>query len=190
MDPCNQLKNIALTILMEETFSYVEQNAYNAYIQLALENKKIRGIPQHGQSVFFMYQGTVYPNKTPGGLGIQNIRVNAPILHWSLIDKFDAITKTVDSSDRTTIKNFFSAVLNHSFNNIVLDTFLPTVLITKLRKEMHEVEYHAINFGSKTVEPYEPIEQTQKNINMIKEHYHDAIDRLKELLMERFLLQE
>lgn len=190
MEECNQLKNIALTLLMQETFSYVEENAYNAYIQLAIENKKVKGITQHGKSVFFMYQGTVYPNKTPGGLGVQNIRVNAPVLHWSLIDKFDEISKLVNSSDRTMIKNFFSAVLNHSYNSIVLDIFLPTVLITKLRKEMHEVEYHAINFGSKTVNPYEPIEQTRANIVMIKEHYSEAINKLKELLMERFLLQE
>jgi len=187
---CNQLKERALNILLTETFSYVEQNMYNAYVQLAIENKKVKGITQHGNTVFFMYQGCVYPNSTPGGLPIQTIRVNAPILHYSLIEKFDQIQHSLEISGYTSIKNFFSIVLSSSFNKIVLDTFLPTILITKLRKEFTNEEYNVIDTGSiNPLKVPEPIEQTHQQIKMIKEHYHDSINLLRELLMERFLLQ-
>jgi len=187
---CNQLKERALNILLTETFSYVEQNMHNAYIQLAIENKKVKGITQHGNTVFFMYQGCVYPKYTPGGLPVQTFRVNAPILHYSLIEKFDQIQCNLDTSGYTSIKNFFSIVLSRSFNNIVLDTFLPTILITKLRKELTDEEYRIIDAGSAhPLSIPESIEQTQQQINMIKEHYHNSINLLRELLMERFLLQ-
>lgn len=190
MSACNDLKNKALTLLLKETFSHRDQNAYHDYVQLAIENKKVKGITQHGKTVFFMYQGTVYPDRTPDGLNIKTIKVNAPVLHWSLIEKLDNINKLVNSSDRITIRNFFASVLSSSFNKIVLDTFIPNILISDLRKEFSNYQYDLIDFGSETRTPFEPIEVTQQKIVEIQQHYAGAIILLKDILMERFLLQE
>lgn len=165
----------AQTLLCKEVFAYVDKMTNEAFAQLARENSKIRGCA----ASHFMYQGAIYPDHSQGG--------TYAMLHVTLYDTFDEIVRQRKDSGREEIKNFFSAVLNISANGIVLDALLPTILVNSLKKEFDEPIYKIINQGSP--DHWVSIETTRTNIIAIKHHYAKTIERLREILMEKFLLQ-
>jgi len=190
MATVNQLKHQAQRVLLSTTFAYTRQTMYTAYTALAKENAKLQEVYHPDRVLFFMHQGTVYPDRSPSGMPIQNIPVRAPLLHYSLISRAEKIMRQLEDAGFTEIKNLFSAILTDSFNGIVLETFLPQVLLAALQKTFTKDEYYAINFGcyikTKTARS---LDTTTQNIRMIKEFYREALCLLKERLMEQFLLQ-
>lgn len=190
MATVNQLKNRALAVLLSTTFSYVQQNIYAAYTQVAKENAKLQNTHHPERVLFFMQEGVVYPSKSPSGMPIQTIPVRAPTLHYSLMPKVKKIKQQLDDAGFTQIKNLFSAILTNSFHGVVLETFLPQVLLAALQKSFNEEEYYAINHGDfKENEPPYTLTDVAQNIRMIKEFYKDSLALLKTRLMEQFLLQ-
>jgi len=185
----SQLKYKALGILLKETFSYIDQKMYKAYTALAVESAQLQGRPRPQDALFFMYQGTVYPDRTPNNTSVAGLRVNALPLHYSLTAKLKEIQNMLESSDYVMIRNFFSAVLLHSYNSVVLNTFLPHILLSALQKEFTAEEYAAIDCGTEPSAPTISPETTQNDIHMIQTHYTKAMEQLKNILMERFLLQ-
>jgi len=189
MQGINQIKQRAREILLKETFSYIDKKMYNAYSVLAKENAQVLGLRHPERILFFLQNGTVYPNRTPNGQSVYTLQVLAPILHYTLIDRMHKIQSTLEDAGYTQVKNFYSAIISNSFNNIVLDTFVPQVLLSKLKDELYEAEYKVIDLGSMNQTPAQSIRITECNIQMIKEHYRETIVLLKDILMERFLLQ-
>jgi len=163
----------ALTFLCDEVFTYIDQTINESFTVLAKENAKIRGC----NSSHFMYKGTIYPKYPKTG--------NYSMLHVSLYSTLDEILKQEQESGKEDIKNFFSAVLSASANGIVLDALLPAILVSSLKRSTPELAYQTINMSDKWI----PIETTRTDIVAIKIHYAKTIERLREVLMEKMLLQ-
>ena len=191
----NQLKDKALRILLKEAFSYIDEGMYREYTVLAKDNAKMQNIRHPDKVLFFSYNGQTFPRHTPTGASVLTVHVHAPPLHYSLIATMKKITALRENAGYTSIKNYFSAVLAHSYNNMVLDACLPTLLLSKLQAMLTPEEYAMIDFGGTvTADPvsqkkYQDPETTQANLHMLQNHYAKAIIKLKNLLMERFLLQ-
>jgi hypothetical protein len=182
----NYAKGKALCILMEEAFSYIEDMKYNEHVIIAKNNALVRKV----SAEFFMYKGGVYPTKDRNGTSIKTVAVIAPPLHFSLMQEFDDLEQLNEKADKTVIKNFFIEVLSKSCNGIVLKEFLPSVLITRLKGALANGDYHAIDFGTLEGKPIEDVEITKMHIAHIQKHYGEVVTILRNLLMERFLLQE
>jgi hypothetical protein len=165
----------ALTFLCDEVFTYIDQTINESFTVLAKENAKIRGC----NSSHFMYKGTIYPKYPKTG--------NYSMLHVSLYSTLDEILKQEQESGKEDIKNFFSAVLSASANGIVLDALLPTILVNSLKRSMPELAYQSIDKSppNKIIS----IDTTRTDIIAIKIHYAKTIERLREVLMEKMLLQ-
>lgn len=184
----NSYKHLALNHLLNETFSHIHQQQYKQYTALAQTNSQIQ--KTHVKNVqFFMYNGIIYPPRTKGGLSVTSqVTVFAPPLHPTLNKKFETIQEMDKAAGYNSIRNFFISVLNASCNNIVLDKFIPSILLTSLQKRLGEEEFKILNYGVFMLD--EPIETTKGNIKKIEEHYADSIVLFRELLIQQFLLQE
>jgi len=182
---CDAIKAKAHRILLEETFIHIEQDLDERYFNLAKDSSIARGII----ASFFMHNGEVYPKRSTNGTPIYKVKVLAPPLHYSLYDRFSEITKYLRQIDRTSVANFFSAVLSSSAHGIVLDELLPSVLTGALRQKLGSDAYQLLDTGHPPFQkPTEPLEVTKANIVKIKEHYAETISYLRETLVEQLLL--
>ncbi|RLB94683.1 MAG: hypothetical protein DRH26_00580 [Deltaproteobacteria bacterium] len=177
---CNELKEKSIDILIKETFQHIADMKQEAYINLARENARLRQI----DSKYFFYNGLIYPktvsNNTPPKV------IN---LHFSLMDEAEKIeNKEVDSGYHQ-IKNYFVAVITHSYNGLVLKELLPKPLINKLRNKLSIEDFDFVDQGVLGNNAYEPKVITMGNIAMIKNHYAETIILLREILMDKLLLQ-
>jgi len=188
----------ALKILLKDTFSLIHDKQYKAYTDLAKENASLHKLHRPERVLFFTYKGDVYPSCTPNGVSVKKLIVHAPILHHSLFTKMKETAGLLDHSQYNSIRNFFIAVIKESNYGIVLNEFLPNVLIHALQKELDKNEYLVLNQGD-ALEPgttgisglalKTTIEETKQCIQNIHQHYHKTEKQLKNILMERFLLQ-
>jgi hypothetical protein len=186
----------ALKILLKDTFSLIYDKQYKAYSALAKENAILHNMRYPERILFFTYGGDIYPNCTPNGTPVNKLIVLAPFLHHSLFTKRKEIADLLDHSQYNSIRNFFIAVLKESNYGIVLNTFLPNVLINVLQKELDKNEYLVLNYGD-ALEPgttglsgfKTTVEETKQHIENIHQHYDKTKEQLKNILMERFLLQ-
>lgn len=174
---CNKLKDDALQHLMKETFGHVQNNLDEYYRVLAQKNAAIRGV----HATHFLYEGDVYPSKP------ENLVRGVPNLHWSLQEEFDSSTSWMQEAGYYYIKNYFSAVLSLSSNSVVLEALLPNVLVSELKQEMTEAEFHIINHGELARRDF--IQDTLDGVENIREHYATTIVKLREVLMDKLLLQ-
>jgi len=182
---CDAIKAKAHRILLEETFIHIEQDLDERYFNLAKDSAIARGTT----ASFFMYNGEVYPKRTTNGTVIRTVKVVAPPLHYSLYDRFSEIAKYAQQINRTSVANFFSAVLSLSAHEIVLDELLPSVLTGVLRQKLGSDAYQFLNAGHPPFQKRtESLELTKANIVKIKEHYAETISYLREILVEQLLL--
>lgn len=182
---CDAIRAKAHRILLEETFIHIEQDLDERFFNLAKDSSVARGVT----ASFFMCNGEIYPKRSVNGTVIRNTRVFAPPLHYSLYDRFSEITRYMQQIDRTSVANFFSAVLSVSANNVVLDELLPSVLTGTLRQKLGSDAYTLLNAGHNHFQrSTEPLEVTKANIFKIKEHYAETISYLRETLVEQLLL--
>jgi hypothetical protein len=179
----NMLRNHAVLLLMEETFTHVRNAQHRAYVDLAELNADIRDTPAN----FFMYGGIIYPKTTPNGTPRPR-NVMSPPLHYSLVQILDETNSMIEDAGWTRMKNYFIAIFGVSANGLVLKAFLPEILIAKLQKDLDAVGFKLIDHGpiNVTVDP----ELTKESITNIKEHYADMAPALRELLMDKLLLQD
>lgn len=166
---------------MEETFSYIKEVAHTEYEQIALENSKVR----QNNDKFFLFDGIVYPRVTPSGVSVDNIHVSVSPLHYSLMERFSEVQDTLEDTNSVSIKNFFIDVLAISAQNLVLSTFLPSVLISKLKKDLEPFQYKILDAGDASIE----LDTVNHNVAVMNNHYASTIELLRSTLMERFLLQ-
>lgn len=186
----------ALKILLKDTFSLIHDKQYKAYSALAKENAILHNMRYPERILFFTYKGDTYPNCTPNGTPVNKLKVHAPFLHYSLFTKRKEIEDLLDHSQYNSIRNFFISVLKESNYGIVLNAFLPNVLINTLQKELDKNEYLVLNYGD-ALEPgttglsgfKTTVEETKQRIENIHQHYGKTEEQLKNVLMERFLLQ-
>lgn len=184
----NHLRQVALQVLLDDTFSYVQNKMRHAYRDLARQNG-FHLFAQH-TCEFFMYDGDIYPDQTRDGIKTQNVNVFSPPLHPQFFIQFDQIFRTLEDHNYNLIKNLYTAVLSNSHNRMVLKEFLPSTLLGNLQNALGHADFYALDFGTTDRIAMEHENQTRENIQRLKEHYHGAIQKIKELLMERLLLQE
>lgn len=175
----NNLKEGALRLLMEEVSVIYDRNVHQAYSILAEKNAVLRGVT----AKHFCYVGTLYPKDSNLGLVF-----SSPALHCSLYDCMDKIQKEYPCTDINEYRNFFMCVLSRSFNNIVLEATIPSVLLNAVKTKLTAEEYNAINFGTSGGIQYEPIEATKKSIEFINKYYAGTKEKLRFMLVERLIL--
>jgi hypothetical protein len=181
----NSLKELAHQVLMKKSFRYINKLACEEFTELASKNAKLRGVT----TSFFLCNGDIYPKDLVREFTLATIPL-APALHYTLFEEFDDIVKRSNETGTNEISNYFRAVLSNSTNGIVLDELLPTILVNHLREFFDDREYELINFGVSNLQSrWEPITATRKNIEDIKNHYVTTINILRNLLMNKFLLQ-
>lgn len=187
----NSLRSIALAALLKETFSHFAQHVRQKHIDLVHKNNLIRGT----SASYFMHNGFLYPTETPEGLSTIGMQMRAPPLHWSLTGELEQVAKIGREFQYNYIKNFFSDVLSISANGMVLDALLPPVLVDAIRKEFTQREdFETLNHGVEWqfgVAPAKakPDDAVQADIEHLQYHYEDAIMKVRELLMEKLLLE-
>lgn len=170
----------AVDILLDETFRHITATAHEQYQAIGKTNAQLLFV----RETRFLHKGKVYPtapvNSYQGGI---------PTLHYSLISELESINKLVTSADYHAIKNFFVAAISQSHNGIVLDGVLPAVLVNTLRAKFIEYEFKSIDMGICDGLKPEPLSTTQQNIQLIKDHYASTISTIRNLLMDKLLLQ-
>jgi hypothetical protein len=180
----NHLKKLAINILITETFSYMDAQLDEQFRALAKENQALTGIPDDR----YLYDCMLFPIDSRDGV-ISNIPSTA--LHYSLYEKHKALYRELESVSRIHICNYFTAVVNASYNNLVLHQLLPSILISTLQQKLTTEDYDSINRGSIFNHQQLAISvgTTEAAIQDIKNNYKTAIGILKKVLMDKFLLQ-
>jgi hypothetical protein len=110
-------------------------------------------------------------------------------LHYSLISELDTINNLTAQADYYYVKNFFIACISQSSNGIVLDNLLPLTLVNALKQALPQHIFKMIDTGVYDDLKQEPLSITQQNIQKIKEHYATTISTIRNLLMDKLLLQ-
>lgn len=170
----------AVEILLDETFRHVHEIAHEQYQAIGKTNAQLLLVA----TTRFIHKGVIYPS-TP----TSSYQGGIPTLHYSLISELESINKLVISADYHAIKNFFVAAISQSHNGIVLDGVLPAVLVNTLRAKFIEYEFKSIDMGICDGLKPEPLSTTQQNIQLIKDHYASTISTIRNLLMDKLLLQ-
>ena len=181
----NQLNDRSVTILMDEAFMHIHKHMEEGYVLLAKKNSKLRSV----SSANFICKGIIYPAIISNVSTTNNVPTPMPTLHYSLLEELDNVNNSLEKAGFHFIKNYFSAVLSHSYNGIVLKELLPSVLYNKLKIELPRENFNIINQEFLSQGIYEPKAVTIKNIAMIKNHYAETIITLRKVLMDKLLLQ-
>jgi hypothetical protein len=179
----NGLKTTAVNALMDETFTHIRNAQHRAYVELAEKNSDLRVTT----ATFFMYGGITYPKKSVNGTPV-SANINCPPLHYTLAQKLEETNAMPEDAGWTRMRNYFIAILDASANGLVLKAFLPEVLIGRLKKDFGELTFNRIDVG--IAETWYSPEVTEEMIANIKEHYTDMAPALRELLMDKLLLQD
>lgn len=179
----NSLQEDAVDFLLEETFEHINSIMHEQYKELGRRNAELC----HKFETRFIYNGVIYP---PNDIRTIPYGSKLPALHYSLLSELDTINRTIAQSDYHYIKNFFIAAVGQSHNAIVLDELLPSVLVSALKLRFNRTSYNILDTGICGNLQQEPISTTRANIEKIKSHYADTISMLKNLLMDKLLLQK
>lgn len=170
----------AVDMLLDETFRHVNATAQEQYQAIGKTNAKLLLVA----TTCFLHKGVIYPSTATSPH-----QGNIPTLHYSLISELESINKLAAQADYHAIKNFFVAAISQSHNGIVLDSVLPAVLANTLRSRFTEHEFKSIDMGLCDGLKPEPLSTTQQNIQKIKDHYASTISTIRNLLMDKLLLQ-
>jgi hypothetical protein len=176
----NQNKERAMSILLDESFKHVQNKLKKIHGDIARKNASIRGI----SATYFVYDGIIYPNNQTHTTSTGYI----PPLHYSLLEEFDKTTRMMEEAGYTTIKNFFIAILENARHPKVLEELLPQVLVNKLRTEFGD-EFVSVSQGNWDNMQSESLELANKRIIHVKENFEECIVMLRNLLMDKLLLQ-
>jgi hypothetical protein len=141
---CNDLKQEALDVLMNETFSYTKKEMAQKHLDIGKRNSQLRGTDVE----YFMCDGIIYPlemyDGTPtAGCNFEGITT----LHFSLMEELQLSNAWMSTAGYERIKNYFAAVLSASFNGIVLDELLLPSLVNKLRRHFKPDQFKSVNLG-------------------------------------------
>lgn len=180
MTTVNSIKELAVKVLLDETFSHINKEIHEIYVTLAKENSLLRNI----ESVHFLYDGIVYPTRNVNGTIKSNKTIpGLPTLHYSLLEDLDKANRLSADAGFNYIKNYFVAVITHSYNGLVLDALLPAMLINTIKRELSPEEFYVINNTA------EPLVDTKINIARIKNHYSETIINLRKVMIDKLLLE-
>lgn len=171
----NNIKAEALDILMKETFSIINNNIKIQSALIGKKNAEIQGIANNS----FIYNQEGFPENFQHYMYLT--------LHHSLTREMDKLLETRNDDSYTAIKNFFIAILNIVDQGIYLNQVLPEVLVSALSSKLTTYEFKCLNFGD-TLNHNK--DATDRIIEDIKIHYAKTITLLKNILMEKLLIQE
>lgn len=179
----SSIRDEAIHVLLEETFTHIHSEMQERYIALARKNALLC----RSTDLRFLYVGTVYP---PTDVPTIPYGSRIPSLHYSLMNELDTINKAVTQADYHYIKNFFIAAISQSHNAIVLDALLPSVLINALKHRFGSYNFKMLDTGIVGGLQQEPISLTRQNIKAIQDHYKETIATVQHMLMDKLLLQK
>jgi hypothetical protein len=173
-----RIKEEAIEFLLETTFSHVHQLMHEAYIGLTKENC----ILQQRNNRSFHFDGVYYPTQ------YDELTSNVPSLHVTLISRLYEINNFLVDRHYHYVKNYFSAVISNSYNEIVLNEMLPTTLLNALKTEISKPGFKILDCGYYGSSYREPIALTLENLAQLKDHYSETLKKLQSTLMEKLLL--
>lgn len=180
------LKRQVMTLLLEETFSYVHAQQRAGFVSLAKENAALLKVTAN----HLTFDGQTYP-ALPASYTTSK-GVSAPHLHPLLYPKMDDLLRIVDSHTWELIRNYYSRILSLECPGDLLERMLPKPLWNALVqgvKGSGTALQQALRSGD--LQRKAPTEELLARYQSeLEEHYADTQEKIRDLLMERLLLQE